>query len=100
MVFSPGNKAHSFGHPNVEVISNRFLEKNVPPMSDAEKLLDANLRQHTMKLNQIESQLAVEQKRAKELNQVIRKDVINNLDYQQLDRVKCGLLYFKHKLES
>ncbi|KAI3445361.1 hypothetical protein Pfo_002026 [Paulownia fortunei] len=112
VVFSPGNKAHSFGHPNVETISNRFLNENVPPMSDAEKLLQAhhkaNISQHTLELNQVERQLELEQKRANELEQA-RKDGqgqqqcppdINKLDYQQLQQLKGALLHFSHDLEA
>ncbi|KAK4427648.1 Agamous-like MADS-box protein [Sesamum alatum] len=112
LVFSPGNKAHSFGHPNVEAIFKRFLEQNISPISDAEKWLEAhrntNISQHIVELNQIENQLELEQKRANELDQV-RNDgrsqqwyppAINKLDYQQLDRLKAALLHFNRKLES
>ncbi|KAL0384802.1 UNVERIFIED_CONTAM: Agamous-like MADS-box protein [Sesamum radiatum] len=112
LVFSPGNKAHSFGHPNVEAIFKRFLDQNISPVSDAEKLLEAhhraNINQHIVELNQIENQLELEQKRAIELDQV-RKDgrsqqlyppAISKLDYQQLDRLKAALLHFNQKLET
>ncbi|KAL0357312.1 UNVERIFIED_CONTAM: Agamous-like MADS-box protein [Sesamum calycinum] len=112
LVFSPGNKAHSFGHPSMEAISKRFLVQNKSPVSDAEKLLEAhhkaNINQHIVELNQIENRLELEQKRAIELDQV-RKDgqsqqwyppAINKLDYQQLDRLKAVLLHFNQKLET
>ncbi|KAL2254139.1 UNVERIFIED_CONTAM: Agamous-like MADS-box protein AGL62 [Sesamum indicum] len=112
LVFSPGNKAHSFGHPNVEAIFKRFLDQNISPVSDAEKLLGAhhkaNISQRIVELNQIENRLELEQKCAIELDQV-RKDgqsqqwyppTINKLDYRQLDRLKAALLHFNQKLET
>ncbi|KAL0364810.1 UNVERIFIED_CONTAM: Agamous-like MADS-box protein [Sesamum angustifolium] len=112
LVFSPGNKAHSFGHPNMEAISKRFLDQNISPVSDAEKLLEAhhkaNINQHIVELNQIENRLELEQKRAIELDQVSKDGqnqqwyppAINKLDYQQLDRLKAVLLHFNQKLET
>ncbi|GFQ06729.1 agamous-like mads-box protein agl62 [Phtheirospermum japonicum] len=106
VVFSPGNRAHSFGHPSVQAISNRFLNENNPPMSYAEKLLEdyhkANVSRQTLELNQVERQLELEQKRTNELKQA-RKDgspEINKLDYNQLFQLKGALLNLRHGLEA
>lgn len=113
VVFSPGNKAHSFGHPNVDTISERFLNQNAPSaISDADKLLGAHqkatINQQTLELTQLQNQLELEQKRAQELEKVRKEGQrqqwcppdINKLDYPQLDRLKGALLQFRHKLET
>lgn len=109
VVFSPGHKAHSFGHPSVDTISNRFLNQNVPLMNDAEKLLQAhhkaNITQQAMELNQIEQQLERELKGANEIEQLRKASQwcppnINKLDYQQLSELKGAILHFRHQLHT
>ncbi|KAF5746121.1 putative Triacylglycerol lipase 2 precursor [Tripterygium wilfordii] len=41
IVFSPANKAFSFGHPEVESIMDRFLSRNPTPDSGTHQLLEA-----------------------------------------------------------
>ncbi|KAL3621651.1 hypothetical protein CASFOL_036563 [Castilleja foliolosa] len=98
VVFSPGNRAHSFGHPNVDAISNRFLnEKN------SFTSYKANSSQQTLELNQVERQLELEQKLNIELNELARKHgspEINKLDYNQLSQLKGAILCFRHELEE
>ncbi|KAK0593329.1 hypothetical protein LWI29_034827 [Acer saccharum] len=42
IVFSPANKAFSFGHPDVESIIDRFLSRNPQPDSGANRLIEAH----------------------------------------------------------
>ncbi|KAK6149690.1 hypothetical protein DH2020_017215 [Rehmannia glutinosa] len=103
VVFSPGNKAHSFGHPNVETISSRFLNENGPSTSDADKLLEdhhkANISQQALELDQLERQLYLEKKHARELKQA-RKVDINKLDYDQLRHLEGAIRNFQQEFEA
>ncbi|KAK6159906.1 hypothetical protein DH2020_003287 [Rehmannia glutinosa] len=102
MRFVYRNKAHSFGHPNVEIISSRFLNEN-GLSGDADKLLEAhhkaNISQQTLELNQLERQMYLEKKRACELKQA-RKVDINKLDYDQLCHLEGAIRNFQQEYEA
>ncbi|XP_019431648.1 PREDICTED: agamous-like MADS-box protein AGL29 [Lupinus angustifolius] len=74
VVFSPGNKPYSFGHPDVESVASRFLEQeprpNVPSSSSS---CDANMEKLNQQLNNVMNQLHEEEKKGevydKALNQ-------------------------------
>ncbi|KAI3448555.1 hypothetical protein Pfo_005220 [Paulownia fortunei] len=113
IVFSSGNKAYSFGHPNVDTVANRFLTVNAPLRSDANQLLEAhnnneNISHLTSVLNQVERQLELEKNCAKELAKLRKASqsqewcppAIEDLDYHQLVHFKGALLHFKHQFEN
>ncbi|KAL0422050.1 UNVERIFIED_CONTAM: Agamous-like MADS-box protein [Sesamum latifolium] len=77
LVFSPGNKVHSFGHPNVEAI----------------------LRENQLELEQKRA-IELDQVRKDGQSQQWYPSAINELDYRQLDRLKTALLHFNQKLET
>ncbi|OMO75281.1 Transcription factor, MADS-box [Corchorus capsularis] len=72
VVFSPGRKVFSFGHPEVEAIIERYLSRNPPQTSGALQLVEAhrnaNVRELNMQLTEVASQLEVERKRGEELH--------------------------------
>lgn len=74
IVFSPADKAFSFGHPEVESIIDRYLTRNPTPETGAHQLVEAhrnaNVRDLNMQLTQILGQLEIERKRGEELDQV------------------------------
>ncbi|KAJ7946210.1 Agamous-like MADS-box protein [Quillaja saponaria] len=70
IVFSPAEKAFSFGHPEVESILDRYLTRNPPPRQESrahqqlvEAHRNANVHEQNMKLTQILNQLEIEKKR-------------------------------------
>ncbi|CAK7325490.1 unnamed protein product [Dovyalis caffra] len=72
IVFSPAQKAFSFGHPNVDSIMDRFLTGNPPPSSSGmhqliETQRNANVCEHNMQLTQILNQLEAEKNMEKYL---------------------------------
>ncbi|XP_021897680.1 agamous-like MADS-box protein AGL62 [Carica papaya] len=74
IVFSPGRKVFSFGHPSVETVVERFISGNPPQVtSGTEKLIEAHrntsLHELNMQLTQILNQLEIEKTRSEELNQ-------------------------------
>ncbi|XP_021911062.1 agamous-like MADS-box protein AGL62 [Carica papaya] len=70
IVFSPGRKVFSFGHPCVETVLERFVSGNPPQAtSGTMKLIEAHLNASVCKLNtQVLNQLEIEMKRGEELN--------------------------------
>lgn len=117
VVFSPGDKAHSFGNPSVETITDRFLNNNnnnnnVPTTNEAYPLRrahgDAATRQRNQELSRLEAQLKQEKERRK-YNEILRKAPqsqtwsppnLDDLNYQQLDELKRSILSFKQNLET
>ncbi|KAL0422498.1 UNVERIFIED_CONTAM: Agamous-like MADS-box protein [Sesamum latifolium] len=112
VVFSPGEKAHSFGNPDVETIANRFLNQNPHSRSDSDQLLmvhsRANMRQSNQELTNVESHLELERKRKQEYKDMRKADEnqswcpprIDELNYQQLDELRRSLLSFKQNFEN
>ncbi|KAJ9185604.1 hypothetical protein P3X46_005216 [Hevea brasiliensis] len=76
IVFSPANKAFSFGHPEVESILERFLARNPPPTSGAHQIIEAhrnaNVRELNAQLTHILNQLEQERKQAEEFKQITK----------------------------
>ncbi|XP_058189543.1 uncharacterized protein LOC131307152 [Rhododendron vialii] len=75
IVFSPGHKVFSFGHPSVEEITNRFLTGTPPPSRPTNQLMEAhrNACAHDLniKLANIQAMLEVERQRATVLDHAI-----------------------------
>ena len=57
IVFSPGKKVFSFGHPGVEVVVERFLTRHPPQNSPAMQLIEAHrnagIREFNAQLTQV-----------------------------------------------
>ncbi|KAB1208607.1 Agamous-like MADS-box protein AGL62 [Morella rubra] len=74
IVFSPGKKAFSFGHPSVEPILERFLTRKPPQDSGTLQLIEAHrnvtLRELNVQLTQVTSQLEAERKHGEELKRM------------------------------
>ncbi|OWM79127.1 agamous-like MADS-box protein AGL62 [Punica granatum] len=111
IVFSPGDKAYSFGHPCVERVLERFLngDNNYNPNSDQqisagtlqfmEMQRNTTLRELNHQLGQLLAQLEVEKKRSEELKQMMRvtqvqsrcKGTIDDLSPSELEQLKASL---------
>ncbi|KAL5070229.1 hypothetical protein RYX36_021116 [Vicia faba] len=66
VVFSPGEKVFSFGHPHVDTIIDRYLS-HVPPQNDGtmpfiEACRNDIVREHNNNLSQIKDTLDIEKK--------------------------------------
>ncbi|XP_057452713.1 agamous-like MADS-box protein AGL62 [Lotus japonicus] len=78
VVFSPADKAFSFGHPEVESIIDRYLTRNPPQEpSGAHQFVEAhrnaNLRDLNMQLTQFLNHLEIEKKQGDEIDNVRRE---------------------------
>ncbi|PIN07911.1 MADS box transcription factor [Handroanthus impetiginosus] len=116
VVFSPGNKAYSFGQPNVDNIADRFLNSNSSLVNIANQSVHIQQRQNSNSqsdleyLARIESQIEVEKVRGEEINQTknaYEKEAwipamtsIEELNYKQLDHLKKAIIDFGQKLQT
>ncbi|KAL8460015.1 hypothetical protein ACS0TY_031796 [Phlomoides rotata] len=102
VVFSPAEKPHAFGNPNVETIENRFLNTNIGPTPPANPLLAAHQEASNGKLNQEliheEGLLLCERQRKRELDMF--QPPINELTYEQLNQLQEDVLGFKSLFKS
>lgn len=110
VVFSPGGKAHSFGHPDVNVVADRFLNPSPDP-GPVYPSRRANQVQQGPNLNQeylahLESQIQAEKARGEELDKVrkaLQKEKWGNIEgmnYEQLKKIKGAVMDFGKKLEA
>ncbi|KAL8459780.1 hypothetical protein ACS0TY_031629 [Phlomoides rotata] len=102
VVFSPGEKPHSFGNPSVETITNRFLNTNIGPTPPTNPLFaahqEANNRQLNQELVHKEGLLLNERQQKRELDMF--QPHINELTYEQLNQLQEDVLGFKSIFES
>ena len=103
IVFSPGKKIYSFGHPCVESIIDRLLTRNPLPNSNALQLFEAhrsaNVRDLNMQLTQVLNQLEMAKKRGDALKQMRKASQVEcwweapveELGYEQLEILKASL---------
>ncbi|KAL3620758.1 hypothetical protein CASFOL_035670 [Castilleja foliolosa] len=102
VVFSPSNKAHSFGHPNIETITDRFLASK-PPKANVDG--SNHVQQSSTRENQdikyltmLEKQLEAEKRKKKELDQVQTSVAIEKLNLQQLEVLREKIMNFGKNL--
>lgn len=108
IVFSPGDKAYSFGHPSVEAVLQRFLsgsanttaqqQINPETLHIMEMHRNATMRELNLQLSQMLAQMEVEKKRSKDIKQTMRVTQIQclwkpveELNLPELERLKVSL---------
>ncbi|KAL3509483.1 hypothetical protein ACH5RR_028884 [Cinchona calisaya] len=111
VVFSPGQKAYSFGSPSVNAIIERFESQTPHPTSlDPSNLLveahhKANVQHLNKELTILENQFECEEKRGESLNRIRKvgqscnwwQTPINELNVEQLEHLKLAFLVL-HKI--
>ena len=118
VVFSPGRKAFSFGHPSVDVVVDRLLNRNEPVLptnmnTGTMQLIDAHRNANVRELNQqlmhVLGQLDVEKKRSEELKKLRKasqaaqywwENPIDNLDLRQLEQLKTAMEELKRTVNQ
>ncbi|XP_071700602.1 agamous-like MADS-box protein AGL62 [Rutidosis leptorrhynchoides] len=112
VVFSPGKKVFSFGHPSVEMIVDRFFTQNPPLNSSTSQLMkahrEANIDELNRQLTCAISHLQVERNNSEQLNKM-RKErqqgqwwegPIESLRMHELEVLKGAMEGLKHKIEE
>ncbi|KAL1534478.1 MADS-box transcription factor 51-like [Salvia divinorum] len=109
LVFSPGNKPHSFGHPNVETVANRFLQANggvAPPGGGnaADRLImahsEAAMYQRNQELVSTEAHLEREKQRRRELDGLVPPLQMDDLNYEQLEQLRNSVMMFQSEIKA
>ncbi|GFP88669.1 agamous-like mads-box protein agl61 [Phtheirospermum japonicum] len=112
VVFSPSNKPHSFAAPNIQTITDRFLNQfalggtkfNQTPTAHDNLIT----RQRNLELSNLERRLE-EEKRKKKEHERIRKAYPNQigypsnldlLDFDQLQALRNNIVGLKHELAT
>ncbi|KAK0593272.1 hypothetical protein LWI29_033974 [Acer saccharum] len=110
IVFSPANKAFSFGHPDVESIIDRFLSRNPQPDSAVNRLIEAhrntNIHKLNIELTNVLKQLEDERKRAEALDEMRKasrkqcwwESPIAELGSCELEQLRMALEELKKKV--
>ncbi|CAL0303070.1 unnamed protein product [Lupinus luteus] len=103
IVFSPGEKAFSFGHPSVNAVIDRYQMRAPKQNSELMNLIEAhrsaNVRDLNEHLTQTNVELEMEKKRSDDLNQMVKEaqahswlaSPIDDMNIAQLDRFKLCL---------
>ncbi|KAL2477401.1 Agamous-like MADS-box protein AGL62 [Forsythia ovata] len=112
IVFSPGKKVFSFGHPCVESIVNRYLMKNSTPSSSTLQLMEAHrnasVRELNMQLTNMLSQLEAEKQCGEELSKIRKASQgtcwweapINEIGLQELEQLKAAMEELKKNVAN
>ncbi|GMI87938.1 hypothetical protein HRI_002463100 [Hibiscus trionum] len=111
IVFSPGKKVYSFGHPSVDTVIDRYLSCNTQDNSITSQLIEAhresNVRQLNMELTQVTNELEAKRKLGEELHRMNKANQqqywfwspIKELDLSQLQQLKSALEKLKKDVE-
>ncbi|XP_038904315.1 agamous-like MADS-box protein AGL62 [Benincasa hispida] len=103
IVFSPGKKVFSFGHPCVEALIERFVTRNPPPSFGTLQLIEAhrnvNVRELNAQLTQVLNRVEMEKKHGEELNKLRKANQvlfwwelpIGEMEMNQLEQLKASL---------
>ncbi|KAK6805571.1 hypothetical protein RDI58_003356 [Solanum bulbocastanum] len=113
VVFSPGDKVFSFGHPSVDTLVERFLGRDLPPPNnDVHNQLivahrEAGIRELNTKLMNLEEVLQMEKNRGESLQEIRRRangqwweSPIEELNLFQLQHLKEALERLEQKVEK
>ncbi|XP_011011679.1 PREDICTED: agamous-like MADS-box protein AGL61 [Populus euphratica] len=109
IVFSPGGKPFSFGHPNVEFVAQSFLNRDKKPKVSVGSLVDsqqeARLEKLNSQLNDILGKLHYERKRGELLEKAVKlkgsePKLIGELNLDELRKMKGELEELQEKLRG
>ncbi|KAL6537565.1 hypothetical protein OROMI_026099 [Orobanche minor] len=113
IVFSPAGKVFSYGHPNVELIVDRFLARNPArntndPFHLVEAQRNANIIELNLQLGQYLNALEVERKRGKNLDSMRKTDQsqywwetpVNKLGLDELEQLKDAMEELKKNVSQ
>ncbi|XP_019430272.1 PREDICTED: agamous-like MADS-box protein AGL62 [Lupinus angustifolius] len=107
IVFSPGEKAFSFGHPSVNDVIDRYQMRAPTQNSEIMNLIEAhrsaNVRDLNEHLTRTNAELEMEKKRSDDLNQMLKEaqaqswlaSPIDAMNIAQLDQLKLCLEVLK-----
>ncbi|XP_034694434.1 agamous-like MADS-box protein AGL62 [Vitis riparia] len=111
IIFSPGKKIYSFGHPCIESIIDRFLARNPFLNAGALQLFQAhrsaNINELNMELTEVLKEVEAEKKRGEALDKTTKAfqrqcwwaAPVEELNLEQLQVLKVSLEMLRKKVE-
>ncbi|RDX70216.1 Agamous-like MADS-box protein AGL29, partial [Mucuna pruriens] len=86
VVFSPGDKPYSFGHPSVEVVADKFLQQNVTQRSGVQASDEvSDIDRLNQQLSDVQAQIRQEEKKGAELHERFKQHQLAQLSrYKEL----------------
>ncbi|KAL7185123.1 hypothetical protein ACSBR2_027121 [Camellia fascicularis] len=114
IVFSPGKKPYSFGHPTVDMIIDRFLSRDAPLNSGTHQLVEAHrsacVRDLNLRLTHVQALLDVEKQRGTALDQLRMAEgqgkhrwwegPVEEMNLPQLHQFKAAMMKLRTKITS
>ncbi|GLU22704.1 hypothetical protein SLE2022_387600 [Rubroshorea leprosula] len=115
VVFSPGGKPFSFGHPSVEEVADRFLNQDAPPKHPIpshpepppQPQDDSNVDNLNQQLAELLKQLEIEKQKAEKLEKEIKagggekfQKPVNELSLDELLDMRESMESLQEKLRS
>ncbi|XP_022724568.1 agamous-like MADS-box protein AGL29 [Durio zibethinus] len=112
VVFSPGGKPFSFGHPSVEAVAQRFLNQEAKPKvsipgQQVESQQETKVEKLSQRLNDLLKQLEAEKKRGEMLDKAIKANgkrkyekPINELNLHELLEMKQSMEELRENLKG
>ncbi|MCH81035.1 agamous-like MADS-box protein AGL62-like [Trifolium medium] len=81
VVFSPGNKPYSFGHPGVDVVAAKYLQQDPEPSdSQGEPFSDAsNMDNLNLELAEVLAEIREGEKQAKTYDEILKQNDVTTL---------------------
>ncbi|CAJ2654417.1 agamous-like mads-box protein agl61-like [Trifolium pratense] len=86
VVFSPGNKPYSFGHPGVDAVAAKYLQQEPKPRypsSDASNMDELNLE-----LAEVLAQIREGEKQAETYDEILKQNDVTTLS--NLEELRCA----------
>ncbi|KAG4195892.1 hypothetical protein ERO13_A06G136800v2 [Gossypium hirsutum] len=114
VVFSPGGKPYSFGHPSVEAVAERFLTLNlrsrvsIPRQLVAQLQREAKVERLSRRLNAILKKLQAEMKRGEILDEAVKaarkrskfRKPINELNLHELIEIRKAMGQLRERVKQ
>jgi hypothetical protein len=97
IVFSPGNKPYSFGHPSVDAIASNFLEEK-PNLNHVLGTISSNIEDLNQQLQEVLGELDEAEKEAKVHDEIIKK--YKAIQFTQFNELKDSFIEFKGMIKS
>ncbi|WRX27562.1 Transcription factor [Theobroma cacao] len=105
VVFSPGGKPFSFGHPSVEAVTQQFLNQDTKPKVGSQQ--QAKVEKLSQQLNDLLKQIQAEKKRGEMLDKEIKasgkhkcQKPVNELSLDELLQMKQSMEELREKLKG
>ncbi|KAJ1402008.1 hypothetical protein SESBI_28379 [Sesbania bispinosa] len=101
VVFSPGNKPYSFGHPGVDVVADKFLQQHEPKSNDDDvQGSNPSVDKLNLKLADLMAQIGEGEKKAEEFDETLKQYDVTQLNVDELKELQGSYLGLKRRVKE